>query len=129
MDPIVKLVKVILNKIPNEEFVKIKSVTGFVVLIVKIIEEAHRKQKINYDDSKKLVNLVIDTLIHTLKNINTPDEVISIVNYIENNRDEVKGYVNDSIDIWDALIPMFENCCGCIKRNKKYEKRHRKSIN
>ena len=117
MDPIVRLVTTIINKIPGDEFGKIKSVTGIVVLIVKIIEEAHKKEKLSYDDSKKLVNLVIDTLIHTLRNKNIS---IEIVNYVENNRDEINNYVNDSIDIWDALVPVFRNCCK--KRDRRIQK-------
>ena len=122
MDPIVKLVTTIINKIPEDEMSRIKSVTGLVVLIVKIIEKSHKKKKLSYDDSKRLFGLVIDTLIHSLSGRSgLPPEVYEVVTYAQNNREDVKRYVEQSIDVWDALVPVTRHC-GCGRKQSRIKK-------
>lgn len=122
MDPIVKLVTTIVDKIPEDEMSRIKSVTGMVVLIVKIIEKSHKKKKLSYDDSKRLIGLVIDTLVHSLSGRDAlPPEVYEVVTYAQNNREDLKRYVEQSIDVWDALVPV-THYCGCGRKQSRIKK-------
>lgn len=108
-DPLVKLITKIIEEINPEEVRRISTITAFVVLIVKVVEKAHRKKKLSYDDSKRLVNLVIDTLIHSLKIGNMPIGLRRTIDFAENNREIIRELVDDSIHVWDAL----SRGCSC----------------
>lgn len=96
-----KLATKIITEISPQSLEKIKSVSGFSLLVVKIIEKAHKRKKLSYDNAKELTDLVIDQLIERIPN-NT---------FLVENKTVIKESVDDMIDIWDILIPKIKKFC------------------
>lgn len=114
-----KLVLKIINEIAPDEIDRITSITGFAVLIAKIIEKAHRKKNLSYDDSKKLVELVVDTLIKSLEGRDIPPDLRITLDFVRDHRMVFIEIIDDVILVWDVVVPKIKKCCGCFGRRKK----------
>jgi len=87
----------------------IKSTTGMVVMISKIIQNIHSKNKLSYDDSKQLISLVIDIIIKN-KDINP-----QLVEDLEKNKENYMVLVSEFIDIWNPISEICKSCCNWKK--------------
>lgn len=112
-----KLVLEIIRDIAPEEIDRITTVVGFVVLIAKIIERTHKKKNLTYDDSKRLVELVLDILVKTLEDrSDVPPELKSTLDFVKNHRMVIIEMIDDVILVWDIVVPKI---CGCCWKKKK----------
>jgi hypothetical protein len=106
--------------VSGSELEKIRSSTGMIVFIVKIIEQVHKQKKLSDDDSKKLVSLVIDTLVLVLKERSIEPQ---LTNDLENNKDYYISLVYEFIDIYHNVSDVCKGCCP-----KKKEPQIMKSV-
>ena len=126
-----KIVQKLIGDLSLEEVEKIKTTTGMVVLIVKIIEKVHKKKNLSYEDSKRLVSLVIDMLIIAFRDRNISRELDQLIFDVEKNKETIKLLVSEFIDVWHGFSDLCNcdcgGCKGCTCKGKK-SPRIRKSI-
>lgn len=103
------VVNKIISKLSTEEMEKIRTTSGIVVMIVKIIEKVHAKKKLSYEDSRRLTSLIIDVLVTTMKGRDISPELIF---YLEHNKNTVEMLVSESIDIWHSISGLCQKCYG-----------------
>ena len=106
-----KVVQKIIDKLPVEEIEKVRTITGLVVLIGRLIDKIHKKKKLSYQESKLLTGLVIDTLIVSLKDRNINQNINNLVEELDQNRYMVEILVSEMIDIWHGMSGMCQKCC------------------
>jgi hypothetical protein len=122
-----KLVQKIVLDIAPEELEKIKSVGGLAILAIKIIEKAHKKKNLSYEDSKKLVDSVIDILLITIEGrhiLESNQDLKTVVNSVKENRQLIREVIDDGIDIWDSLKKSGWCDCCLKKKNRSVTKSH-----
>lgn len=90
---------------------KIETITGLAYTITKIIEKVHSKKNLSYQDSQKLIDLVITAII----NIHQPAILI-------NNKQTILFLVNELIKVWDIMAKIKCSCCS------KKQNRMKKSV-
>lgn len=115
------IVAKLISDLSIDELEKIKTTSGLVILIVKLIEKVHAKKNLSYEDSKKLISLVIDVLVITMKGKNISPEFDNLIIYLEQNKDVIELLVSESIDVWDAVSGLCKSC-RCIKKESKIKK-------
>jgi len=111
-----KIVLKIVKDIAPDEIEKITTITGFIVLIVKIIEKAQKKKNLSYEDSKKLVDLIVVILFETLEGRNISRDLREVLDFIRDHRPVFNELVDDSILVWDLIVPKLIICCRPSKR-------------
>jgi hypothetical protein len=111
-----------MRNIDDKDIENVNSVTSFVFLAVKIIERAHKKKKLSYEDSQKLVDVVLDIMIRVTDKTNVPEPVRNTLDYVKDNRYIIRLLIAEMIGVWDFLS---KNRCLFFRCTKK---RIRKSI-
>ena len=129
LDGQVKKKETIVNKLildlSVEEMEKVKTTTGMVVKIIKLMEKVHSKKNLSYEDSKQLAGLVIDVLVITMKSRDISPQLNNLIFHLEQNKATVEILISETIDVWHVVSDLCQNCMGCCK---KKEPRIRKSI-
>jgi hypothetical protein len=123
-----QIVKKLITNLSIDELEKIKSITGMVIMITKIIEKVHKNKNLSYGDSGRLTSLVIDVLVSSMKGRDINPHLNSLIFQLEQDKAIIELLVSETIDVWHSVSSLCKSftCFTCCK--KKKVPRIRKSI-